>query len=306
MTTAAELLGECQTRGLILQSRGGRVDIDAPEGELTPELLEALKANKAELLVILGPQETGDAAGFIEPNASGLSNETQAEVMTTTDPAPWMPPPWPPVVPADILADPVPICGDCGRAPVVKGQPGRPEGLCFDCWSIKATTPARRFIARGTAELQAAKRQAAERYKAVAKTILSEAEVEHVRYHDKGLRGRAWAKERRVLVPHPTTRRRLYIVAHEAGHIELAHVHGKVHRQEYEAERYAHEALRKHEVAVPAKSTKRAKEYVAWKIHQAIRRGAQTIDKEALEWCKPYWTKATLQWVQMRGRGKRP
>ncbi len=80
------------------------------------------------------PQEPGGAAGFLEPDAGGMSIELQAEVMTSTDPVPWILPPWPPEVPSDILADPIPICGDCGRESVVKGQPGRPDGLCFQCW----------------------------------------------------------------------------------------------------------------------------------------------------------------------------
>lgn len=42
---------------------------------------------------------------------------------------------WPPVVPSGIIAAPVIICGGCGRLRVVPGQPGRPFGLCFGCWS---------------------------------------------------------------------------------------------------------------------------------------------------------------------------
>lgn len=42
---------------------------------------------------------------------------------------------WPPVVPPEIIAAPVPNCNACGRAAVIPGQPGRPAGLCFDCWS---------------------------------------------------------------------------------------------------------------------------------------------------------------------------
>jgi hypothetical protein len=131
---AAELLAECQTRDIDLRARDGRLEIDAPKDELTAELLEALKGNKTELLVILQPQEPGDGDGFLEPDAGGLPIDPQAQVMTATDPAPWILPPWPPAVPADIVADPVPICGDCERESVVKGQPGRPEGLCFGCW----------------------------------------------------------------------------------------------------------------------------------------------------------------------------
>ena len=38
------------------------------------------------------------------------------------------------VVPSEIIADPVMVCRDCGHS-VVPGQPGRPSGRCFGCWS---------------------------------------------------------------------------------------------------------------------------------------------------------------------------
>ena len=42
--TAAELLAECQARNVVIQTHGGRLEIDAPESELTPELLARLHA----------------------------------------------------------------------------------------------------------------------------------------------------------------------------------------------------------------------------------------------------------------------
>ena len=65
----------------------------------------------------------------------GLPIDLQPPATTSTDPPPWELPPWPPVVPAEIIADPIPACSDCGRVLVVPGQPGRLAGLCFDCWS---------------------------------------------------------------------------------------------------------------------------------------------------------------------------
>jgi len=156
------------------------------------------------------------------------------------------------------------------------------------------------LIGLQTQDLQDAKRQAAKRFQAIAQSILDAAGVELIEYHDKGLRGTAWAKDKRVLVPRPTTRRRLYIAAHEAGHVAHGHADGKIHRQEYEAERYAHAALRRHGIAVPTRSTKRAKKYVAWKIHQAIRRGAKSIDPETLRWCRDFWTEETKRWIAER------
>jgi hypothetical protein len=48
-----------------------------------------------------------------------------------------------------------------------------------------------------------------------------------------------------------------------------------------EAELWAHAALRRHRIAVPRSMTRRAKEYVAHKIHQAKQRGAKRIDAAA-------------------------
>lgn len=132
----------------------------------------------------------------------------------------------------------------------------------------------------------------------VANAILKEAGVLSVEYHDKGLRGFAIVKRRHVYVPFPTTRRRLDIVAHEAGHIAPQHFGEKpIHRQEYEAEMYSHDALRRHGIAVPRKATVRAKRYVARKIRQAVVRGAKEIDREALRWTQGYWHWKVEDWV---------
>lgn len=142
--------------------------------------------------------------------------------------------------------------------------------------------PASDFVAK----LQHGKKAMAERCQRVGKTIFDEAGVDKVEYHNR-LSGWAMSDKRFVRIPKPTTRRRLYIVAHEAGHIALNHCGAKPkHRQEYEAERYAHDALRRHGIAVSKKSTQRAKKYVARKVSQALRRGAKTIDRESFSWCR--------------------
>lgn len=78
--TAAELLAKCQARDIALQANAGHLDIDAPAGELLPELLQALRTRKAELLELLAgdPQDLqahGDAAGPVtagsDPQDSG-------------------------------------------------------------------------------------------------------------------------------------------------------------------------------------------------------------------------------------------
>ena len=76
----------------------------------------------------------------------------------------------------------------------------------------------------------------------------------------------------------PTTRRRLYVFAHECAHIAIGHDPAvPKHRNEYDAERWAQAALRRHGVADPKKEQERAKKYVAFKVKQAIRRGAKSL-----------------------------
>lgn len=147
-------------------------------------------------------------------------------------------------------------------------------------------------------ELRLGQQRMRQRCLEVASVILQEAGVEIVTFHDKGLHGKAWSDERRIFAPRPTTRRRLYIVAHEAGHVHYQHGRSKmpIHRIEYEAERYAHDALRRHGIAVSKRSTEQAKRYVAWKINQAIKRGAKHIDRDALRWSEKYLFQATITW----------
>lgn len=164
-------------------------------------------------------------------------------------------------------------------------------------------------------ELQQARAAASERFQAIGLSMLQEAGVETWEFHEKGLKGRAWFKRKHVLCPKPTTRRRLYILAHECGHVALNHVTSKPsHRKEFEAEQYAHEALRRHDVAVPRKETERAKAYVARRIDQAIRMGkAKRLDREAVEWCQNKHHPATkralvnkaVELVDLSGKTKR-
>jgi len=51
--SAAELLTDLTGRGVLIRSEGGRLKVDAPEGCLTTEDRETLKARKAELLELL-------------------------------------------------------------------------------------------------------------------------------------------------------------------------------------------------------------------------------------------------------------
>jgi len=55
MTGLADLLVECDARDIRLFPAGDtELTIEAPEGELTADLIERLKAHKADLLAMLG------------------------------------------------------------------------------------------------------------------------------------------------------------------------------------------------------------------------------------------------------------
>ena len=147
--------------------------------------------------------------------------------------------------------------------------------------------------------LQEGRRQMAERCEKAARAMMAEAGVKEWIIHNNGLRGRASVRARRIRTPPPTTRRRLYILAHECGHVALVHLRAKKpsHRQEYEAEVYAHDALRRHGIAVPKASTEEAKCYVARKIRQAILRGAKHVDREALAWSREFISWEVKRWL---------
>ena len=55
-STLADLLAECDAHGIrLLPADDGGLTIDAPQDALTPDLLDRLKAHKAELLAMLRP-----------------------------------------------------------------------------------------------------------------------------------------------------------------------------------------------------------------------------------------------------------
>ena len=107
----------------------------------------------------------------------------------------------------------------------------------------------------------------------------------------KSLSGRAGIKGTRtegtIQVPKPFTRKALYIFLHECAHMTLHYQsHKPRHVEEMEAEQWAHLKMREAGIPVPRAMTKRAKEYVAYKIHQAERRGAKHIDPRARKFSK--------------------
>lgn len=136
-------------------------------------------------------------------------------------------------------------------------------------------------------ELQDLRQQAANRYAALGEAMVAEYGILKVE-PSAGLRGWAIVKDRHIKVPWPTTtRKRLYILAHECGHVFLEHTGRRKPRyvEEYEAEQFAIAKLREHGIPVPKSMLKRAKAYVAYKIRQAERSGAKKIDTKIRNWC---------------------
>jgi hypothetical protein len=147
----------------------------------------------------------------------------------------------------------------------------------------------RRLVAQGSSDpelLQMARSLATRRYLAIANKLKIFANVGH-HHVCKRLHGRAWPLLRTIEAPEGRTRKQLYILAHECAHVALEHNGRKpAHVQELEAEKWAHQQLRAHGVRVPRAMTRGAKEYVAWKIDQAIKRGARKIDRRAAAFVK--------------------
>jgi hypothetical protein len=104
------------------------------------------------------------------------------------------------------------------------------------------------------ADLQVARRAAKERYRLIAKALKREAGVRR-HYTHKSISGLAWIGSGKILAPHGITRRQLYVLAHECGHIVLhssaATWNKPGHVKEHEAETYAHRAFERYGLEVP-------------------------------------------------------
>ena len=137
--------------------------------------------------------------------------------------------------------------------------------------------------------LQEKKLEAKRILKSIARQWFKIHKVKKITYV-KGLYGKAWCKEKRLRIPPSTTRKRMYIIAHELGHLAL-HGHLKTKRsrrqfiKEFEAEQYAHTLMRRFNIKVPRDMTVRAKNYVQYRINLSVKRGLQApIPKEINLW----------------------
>lgn len=115
------------------------------------------------------------------------------------------------------------------------------------------------------AHLQEARRAAKERYQFIAEALKREAGVRR-HYTHKSISGLAWIGSGKILAPDGITRRQLYVLAHECGHIVLhssAETWNKPgHIKEHEAETYAHRSFERYGLEVPEKSAQWARAYV--------------------------------------------
>ena len=70
--TPRELLVQLREKGVEIKSNGDRLLIDAPKGAITPDLRDALAANKAEILKILNTPPPGEkfSAAAIEESVA--------------------------------------------------------------------------------------------------------------------------------------------------------------------------------------------------------------------------------------------
>jgi hypothetical protein len=115
-------------------------------------------------------------------------------------------------------------------------------------------------------ELKVKRQKARDRYAVIAGRLKAAAGVrEHIEH--KKISGRAWMATGRILAPTGITRRQLYVLAHECGHIVLHSTRRRWNKPnhviEHEAEVFAHRALRRYGLEVPEKSANWARGYVA-------------------------------------------
>jgi hypothetical protein len=62
--STAELLNEVRKRGIVLEAQGDELRYRAPKGTLAPDLVDALKSHKAEILAVLQGQQPTAGKGL--------------------------------------------------------------------------------------------------------------------------------------------------------------------------------------------------------------------------------------------------
>jgi DNA-binding transcriptional regulator PaaX len=117
-------------------------------------------------------------------------------------------------------------------------------------------------------------------YTEIAERLLKENNIT-VRQYRKSMSGRAFIKEREIIIPRPTGKISLLICLHEIAHI----VNGEIkprYKEEYLAEKWAMDKCRELGIRVPRSYTRRAKRYISFKVHQAKKRGLKKIRSQSV------------------------
>lgn len=98
--------------------------------------------------------------------------------------------------------------------------------------------------------------------------------------------GRANHLTKIIETPDPINLQRLYVVAHECGHVALDQLRRGIsnHRREYEAEQFAILLLRHYGIAVPSDMITDGQHYVAWHVGLDVDAGTQVIEAETFRW----------------------
>jgi hypothetical protein len=69
--TLLQLLKDCKSKNIVLSAEAGRLVVTAPVGGMEPELREALKAAKAELLSLVAAENPGAPCKACAPRSFG-------------------------------------------------------------------------------------------------------------------------------------------------------------------------------------------------------------------------------------------
>jgi len=123
------------------------------------------------------------------------------------------------------------------------------------------------------------------KYTVIAEKLLAEHNIT-VREYRKSMTGRAFIKERQIIVPHPTGKISLLIFCHEVGHIVIGETKPRF-LEEYLAEKWAMDYFHKIGLRVPRTYVARAKRYISYKVRQAKRRGlTKSLGQEVYHFIK--------------------
>lgn len=113
--------------------------------------------------------------------------------------------------------------------------------------------------------------------------------IRHTKRMTKLMNGYASYRRKVLVVPQLINVEGLYVYLHECGHVHMCHFHKKVrpipHREEYEAELYAINALRAERVFFPLRLRQAARAYIARHVRQD-RKAKHDICQHVVLWSR--------------------